>query len=301
MKAPLLCSLSLLGLILPSPAQQNAPNPAPVPKPAPMAEPEHRPATKKESESLNADLVAARKATAEKRYADSEALMQKVTQDNPALVLPWVELGLAQMGLKKYSEAEVSFQKALGIDPASVKAAHSDDFYVKPDQPDTVAPGATRASRNTAGGTVVSNAESRTPDIQGVSYAGLGEAYAHDGKIAEAQAAFDQAVKVFPSQAATYRHNEAISFFQVGNSDAQLAAADQAIALDPARAANYYFKGQALVSKATLDPKTQKMVLPPGCAEAYLKYLQLEPNGPYSADAKGVLGGAGIAVKSGGK
>jgi tetratricopeptide (TPR) repeat protein len=76
---------------------------------------------------------------------------------------------------------------------------------------------------------------------------------------------------------------------------------DKAIALDPTRAALYYFKAQALVSKATIDPQTQKMVLAPGCAEAYQKYLELEPNGPYAADAKGVLSGAGIAIKTGKK
>ena len=37
----------------------------------------------------------------------------------PDAVLLWVELGLAQLGLKKYSEAELSFQKALAIDPIS--------------------------------------------------------------------------------------------------------------------------------------------------------------------------------------
>jgi hypothetical protein len=58
----------------------------------------------------------------------------------------------------------------------------------------------------------------------------------------------------------------------------------------------YYFKAQALVSKATMDPATQKMVLPPGCADAYAKYLQLDPSGPYSADAKSILGAAGIPV-----
>jgi len=65
-----------------------------------------------------------------------------------------------------------------------------------------------------------------------------------------------------------YRRNETITFFQASNSDAQFAAAEKAIALDPTRAALYYFKAQALVSKATIDPKTQKMVLAPGCAEA---------------------------------
>lgn len=261
---------------------------------------EPTPAGKKESGGLNAAIVAARKATAEKRFADSEGMMVKVTADNPKLILPWVELGLAQLGLKKYPEAENSFKMALGVDPASIERAQSQDFYQSSDKRDAVAPTATRNTRNTVGGEV-NNAQSRTPDIKGVSWASLGEIYAHESKIKEAQEAFDNAVTAFPVQAAQYRRNETISFFQVGNSDAQLAAAEKAIALDPSRAAMYYFKGQALVSKATLDPKTQQMVLPPGCADAYQKYLELDPNGPYSADAKGVLAGAGIPAKAGKK
>ena len=276
-------------------AQENgAPLPAPAPAAAPIPRPEDRAVTKKESESINAAIAEARKATAEKRYADSEALMQKIIAQNPALILPWVELGLAQLGDKKYSDAENSFKMALGIDPESLKRAHSDDFYQKPDAPGVVAASATRASRNTVAG-VVSTGETRTPEIQGIAWASLGEVYAHEGKSAEAQAAFDSAVKALPAQAAQYRHNEAVVFFQAGNADAQLAAAEQAIALDPARAANYYFKAQALVGKASVDSKTGKMILPPGCGEAYQKYLQLDPKGPFSADAKGVLAAAGKA------
>lgn len=276
-------------------AQENgAPLPAPAPAAAPIPRPEDRAVTKKESESINAAIAEARKATAEKRYADSEALMQKIIAQNPALILPWVELGLAQLGDKKYSDAENSFKMALGIDPESLKRAHSDDFYQKPDAPGVVAASATRASRNTVAG-VVSTGETRTPEIQGIAWASLGEVYAHEGKSAEAQAAFDSAVKALPAQAAQYRHNEAVVFFQAGNADAQLAAAEQAIALEPARAANYYFKAQALVGKASVDSKTGKMILPPGCGEAYQKYLQLDPKGPFSADAKGVLAAAGRA------
>jgi len=258
------------------------------------------PAGKKDSEGLNGQIVAARKATAEKRFADSEAMMAKVTAENPKLILPWVELGLAQLGLKKYPEAENSFKMALGTDPASIQRAHSDDFYQTSEKPGAVAPTATHNSRNAVGGTV-NNVQSRTPDIKGVSWASLGEIYAHEGKIKDAEEAFDNAVAAFPQQAAQYRRNETIVFFQAGNADAQFAAAEKAIPLDPTRAALYYFKGQSLISKATIDPATQKMVLPPGCAEAYQKYLELEPNGPYSADAKGVLTGAGIPLKAGKK
>jgi tetratricopeptide (TPR) repeat protein len=248
--------------------------------------------------SPNAALVAARAATKDKRYADSEALMLKLTSSSPEMILSWVELGLAQMGLKKYPEAERSFKVALGLDPASLKREHSGDFYQSPEAKGAVAPTATRTSANTLGETV-STAENRTPEIKGVSYASLGEVYIRTGRIAEGQAAFDSAVNALPSQAALYRRNETIFFFQVGNSDAQLAAAQQAIAVDPTRAMLYYFKGQALVSKATVDSATQKMILPPGCAEAYQKYLELEPNGQFANEAKGVLTGAGLPLKAG--
>ena len=66
---------------------------------------------------VNAAVVAARAATKEKRYADAEALMLSVTSAKPELVIPWVELGLAQLGLKKYPESEDCFKRALGIDP----------------------------------------------------------------------------------------------------------------------------------------------------------------------------------------
>lgn len=278
--------------------QENAPQPLPAPTPAGTPNTNvATPVSKKEAMDVNAALVAARQATKEKRYGDSEDLMRRVTAANPDMVLPWVELGLAQMGLEKYQDAEQSFKLALGIDPRSVAEAHNNDYYQQMDAPGVVAPAATRASRNVAGGTVVNSGEKRTPDVLGTAYASLGEVYIREKRFKEAQAAFDTAVKDYPADAAQYRYNEMVLLFKAGNTDGQLEAANQAIALDPSRAANYYFKGQALVSKATVDSKTGKIALPPGCAEAYQKYLELEPNGPYSADAKGVLAGAGLPQK----
>jgi tetratricopeptide (TPR) repeat protein len=284
-----------LFLVLAVPAvlaqQNNAPLPLPAPTPAPVPAPADNSSTKKETENVNAAIVTARAATKDKRYADSEAIMLKVTANNPNLVLPWVELGLAQLGLKKYADAEQSFDKVVQVDPISQKLVHGNDFFQQVDAPGQVAPSATRSSRNAAGG-VVSTGEKRTPDVMGVSWASLGEIYIHEGKTAEAQAAFDSAVGANPADAGLYRSNETVFFFQANNTAAQLDAANKAIAADPGRARNYYFKAQALVSQATMDPKTQKMVLPPGCAEAYRKYLSLEPNGQFSGDAKAVLAAA---------
>ncbi|MGA2569685.1 MAG: tetratricopeptide repeat protein [Terracidiphilus sp.] len=280
-------------------AQQNG-APLPLPAPTPAGTPNTNAAsaiTKKQATDINAALVAARQATKEGRYGDSEALMLNVTAANPNLVLAWVELGLAQMGLEENEKAEKSFKIALGIDPVTVALEHNQDFYQSADAPGVVAPGATRASRNVVGSTAVSNAEKRGPAVLGTVYASLGEVFIREKKFPEGQAAIDTAVKENPADAAQYRRNEMILFFKAGNPDAQLAAADQAIALDPTRAMLYYFRGQALVSKAAIDPKTRQIVLPPGCAEAYQKYLELDPKGQYSADATSVLTAAGVPQK----
>lgn len=285
----LLSSVLLACLIAPACAQESAPA-ADAAKKSPEAI-----LTKESPEKVNADLVAARAATKDKRFADSEALMKPITESQPDLVLPWIELGQAQIALKKYTEAEYSFKKALGIAPVTKNAAGG-GFYQPASGPGAVAPDATRGSRNTLNGGTVTNGEDRSPEIQGVAWSSLGQIYALTNRPADAQAAFDNAVKIYPREAALYRGNETIFFFQAGNSAAQFDAAQKAIALDPSRAILYYFKGQAMVSNATVDPRTQKTVLPPGCAEAYEKYLQLDPKGQFANDARGILTAAGIAA-----
>lgn len=193
------------------------------------------------------------------KYTDVVKLMTKDTQLRPQESVLWAYLGQGQLGLKKYDDAETSFKKALELDAASKKPR---------------------------------------PEVQGLANSGLGECYARSGKVPEATAAYDAAAKIDPTKAEFYYKNEAVIYSQVGNNDAQAAAADQAIQVNPNDPLPYYLKGQALISKATVDPKTQKIVLPPGCGEAYQKYLELDPNGPYSADVQGILASAGQKVSS---
>jgi tetratricopeptide (TPR) repeat protein len=106
------------------------------------------------------------------------------------------------------------------------------------------------------------------------------------------------AAKTLPANAGTYLYNEAATLYNAGMMDEAAVAADKAIAADPKRADAYYIKGQALIPKATVDAKTQKIVAPPGCVEAYQQYLELAPDGPHAADVKGILAGIGAQVKS---
>ena len=52
------------------------------------------------------------------------------------------------------------------------------------------------------------------------------------------------------------------------------------------------------ILQATVDPKTQRIVLPPDCTEAYQKYLALAPTGPYAGEVKGILDQAGEKINS---
>jgi tetratricopeptide (TPR) repeat protein len=243
--------------------------------------------------NTNADLVAARAANKEMRYADAETLMLTDTAASPESSLMWVELGTAEIGLKKYADAETAFKKALGIDPEAQKLKHREDFYSASDT-------ATHASRNVAEHSVPSN-EKLNPEIAGAAYSDLGEIYARTKRTEQAQAAWDSAVKVNPAKAPLYLGNETIIFYQEGDAEAQVAAADKAIAVDPNRGVLYYFKGQGLISKATVDAQTQRMIPPPGCLEAYQKYLQLEPKGKFSEEAKEMIVAAGGQLEVGGK
>jgi tetratricopeptide (TPR) repeat protein len=128
-----------------------------------------------------------------------------------------------------------------------------------------------------------------TPAFAGTAYNNMGQAYAKLNKGPEALAAYDKAAAAEPAKAATYYYNESVILYNSNNHTEAATAADKAIAADPTKADAYYIKGQSLIDKATLDPKTQKMSAPDGCLEAYLKYLELAPNGAHAADVKGIV------------
>jgi tetratricopeptide (TPR) repeat protein len=288
MKLASLLIFAFLFVAVPSTFAQGLPPLAPPPKP--IAQPTN---SSLSVEAANADLKTARAANQEKRYADAETLMLRDTAARPGMPYLWIELGAAQLGLKKYPEAETSFKQALGgNEPGQKPQAVPGAFYVE---------GKGTVGHISVATTPAGSDSKNQPEIEGMAYSNLGEIYIRTNKLAEAQAAFDKAVSAYPSQAALYLRNETIFFLQTGNSVQQVEAATKAIAIDPTRAALYFYKGQGLAAQATVDPKTQKLILPAGCADALQKYLDLDPTGQYSADAKGMLIAAGVTPKTGKK
>ena len=126
----------------------------------------------------------------------------------------------------------------------------------------------------------------------------LGQAFGKSGKTDEAAKAYDAAAAANPPSAGKAYFNEAATLYNASKMDEAAAAAEKAIQADPKNAEAYYIKGQALIPKATMDSKTNKIVLPPGCFEAYEKYLDLAPTGSHVTDVRAILDNADQAQHS---
>lgn len=231
-------------------------------------------------QNLNAQLQQARADTKAGNFDAAIAAMQSATTTKPDEAILWIALADAQLGAadtalkaakssgtpatdpavaQKFTDAATSYKKAIDLNAASKKPS---------------------------------------PETAAVAYNQLGQTYGKQGDAKDSADAYEQAAKAQPASAAVYYYNEAATLYNAGNMADAAAAADKAIAADPKRADSYYIKGQALIPGATVDPKTQKIVAPPGCVEAYQQYLELAPEGSHAADVKGILEGIGAPVKS---
>jgi tetratricopeptide (TPR) repeat protein len=128
-------------------------------------------------------------------------------------------------------------------------------------------------------------------------YNNMAEAYAKSGKTDDAIKTYEMAAQADPPHAAGYYFNEGAVLTNSGKVDPALAAFDKVIAADPNRADAYYWKGVNMIGKATLG-QGGKMVAPDGTAEAFQKYLELQPSGTYADAAKQMLASIGASVQT---
>ena len=124
----------------------------------------------------------------------------------------------------------------------------------------------------------------------------LGQAEARTGQLDESVKAYDQAAALNPPGAAQYYYNLGAVLTNTGKIDDAVQAFDKALSLDPNKADAYYWKGVNMLGKAKLEGN--KMIAPPGTAEAFNKYLQLQPTGQYAEPAKQMLASMGETVET---
>jgi tetratricopeptide (TPR) repeat protein len=127
-------------------------------------------------------------------------------------------------------------------------------------------------------------------------YNNLAQSQAKAGQTDQAIQSYTQAAQLDPTRAAMFYFNEGAVLTNTGKVDDAIEAFKKAIAADPNRADSYYWLGVNMIGKATLQG--DKMVAPPGTAEAFNKYLELQPTGPFADPAKQMLASIGASVET---
>jgi tetratricopeptide (TPR) repeat protein len=128
------------------------------------------------------------------------------------------------------------------------------------------------------------------------TYMELGTDLAQVGKMPEAIAACDRLLTVDSTaknmQAGCYK-NVAIVLTNKGKLHDTIAPLQKVTVLNPQDSLAWKLLGDSLLSTMTSKSQDGKIVyvIPPGTVEAYQRYLQLEPNGPYAGQVKSVLEG----------
>lgn len=246
---------------------------------------EQREKTLKENEtikSLNEKLAAAKAAADGGDFDTAVKTMTDATQVDPNRDLLWAKLGDYTLGAagkqpdtgakaKDYDDAVSDYQKAVALKQKNMDA-----------DPKNKTPDATR--------------------ILAQYYNNLGKAQATSGKTDDAVKSYTQAAQLDPAGAGMYYFNLGGTLTNANTKNdpemrkAAVEAFDKAIAADPNRADAYYWKGTNLIGMATLQG--DKMVAPPGTAEAFQKYLELAPTGPHAEEAKAMLQGLGAKIET---
>jgi len=119
-------------------------------------------------------------------------------------------------------------------------------------------------------------------------YNNLGGILGRAGKINDAMEAYQKSVELDPTNAAQAWRNAGITLYNAGKMKEAVEPLKKATEIDPKSAQAWYLLGAALVGAMEYKQVGDKMqvVVQPGTVEAYQKALELDPNGPYGAQAK---------------
>jgi tetratricopeptide (TPR) repeat protein len=225
--------------------------------------------------TLNDKLNAAKAASDAGDFETAISTLNEANQIDPTRDLIWFKLADAYRlsapkqtdpaeKQKRYEMAATNYQKAIDLRTASEQAQKDPENNLK----------------------------------MAAYYNNLAEAYAKSRKVDDSVANYNKAAQLDPAHASMYLFNEGAVLTNAGRPDDAIVAFDKVIAADPTKASAYYQKGVNLIGKETIG-KDGKAVAPPGTAEAFQKYLELEPTGTFAEGAKAMLESIGASVETG--
>jgi len=114
-------------------------------------------------------------------------------------------------------------------------------------------------------------------------------------KFTEAEDELTKAAALDPTKAGTYFYNLGAVLTNIGQLEPAGMAFKRAVEADPSHADAQYQYGTYLISKATTTGDG-KVIPPAGTKEAFQKYLELKPTGPFAEGAKGMLAAIDVTL-----
>jgi len=237
----------------------------------------------------NRGLSAAEKAEQEKKNKDASAAMAKNKALNDAFTA-----GKTAAAANNWDGAVDGFTKASEIDPMQhVVWGNLADSYAARAKSKT---GDTQAADLQKASEAYQKALAIKPD-DSAYHNNFALVLAQAKKFDEAQAELTKAAQLDPPNAGKYYFNLGAVFVNTGNGDAAATAFKKAIEVDPNYADAYYQYGLSLMGKATADA-SGKISAPPGTVEAFQKYLDLKPDGPFAQPSKDMIASLGGTVQT---
>jgi tetratricopeptide (TPR) repeat protein len=232
-------------------------------------------------------MNATQKEAYEKKKKENEETIKKNKELNDAF-----NAGIAAQDAKQWDVAVQQFEKASTIDATqNVVWGRLADSYT------ALAKTKTGADQDQLLGKAVDayqKAIALKPDAPEY-HNNFALALAAEKKFPEAQAELQKAAQLDPAQAGKYYYNLGAVLVNTGQLDPAADAFKKAIEVQPDYAEAYYQYGICLMGKATTG-SDGKMVPVAGTAEAFQKYLQLDPSGKDADTAKMMLQQIGATV-----
>jgi tetratricopeptide (TPR) repeat protein len=235
------------------------------------------------------ELSPEQRAAMDRQLKERQAAMAKNKALNDAF-----NAGMDALKARQFDAAVESFQKAAEMDPKQhVVWAQLAEALVGLGGTKT---GAEQEAIMAKGLEAYGKAMELKPDDAGY-HNNYALALAKAKKFAEAQAELTKAAQIDPPNAGRYFYNLGAVLVNIGQLEPAGEAFKKAIEADPNYADAQYQYGIYLVSKATTTPDG-KIIPQPGTKEAFQKYLQLKPDGPFAESAKGMLQSFETAVQT---
>jgi len=241
------------------------------------------------SQDATRGMSAAQKAELEKQMKEREEAMKKNKELNDAF-----NAGMAAAQAKQWDQAVTNFNKASELDPKQhVVWAQLAEAEMSLGESKKGPEGDAEMQK---GLDAYQKAIELKPDDPGY-HNNFALALAKAKKIPEAQAELTKAATLDPPNAGRYYYNLGALLVNSGANEPAGDAFKKAIAADPNYADAQYQYGVYLLSKATIagDGKVTPV---PGTADAFQKYLELKPDGPFADSAKSMLATLGETVNT---